>query len=99
MPKKQNAAKRRKNGGIGDDDGDNKEVDMLSDSYTILSDDQSLGDNFNDEFPDESLDLDDLIEEDVSKASSAATKRHSKVLDCLSIASTLSIFHWIQWRL
>lgn len=89
MPKKPNAARRRKNGGIGDDDGDKREVDMLSDSYTIMSEDQSLADYFNDEFPDESTDLDDLIEED-DKTSSAATMRHSKILDCLSLASTLS---------
>jgi len=90
MAKKQKAARRRKNGGVGDDDVDNsREVDVLSEAYTILSDDQSLGDVFGDDILEE-LDLDDLIEDDTTKAESSATIRQSKLLDSLSLASTLS---------
>ena len=38
----------------------------------------------------EELDLDDLIEDDTTKAESSATIRQSKLLDSLSLASTLS---------
>jgi hypothetical protein len=37
MPKKPNAARRRKNGGIGDDDGDKREVDMVRVCFFLIA--------------------------------------------------------------
>lgn len=86
MPKNtKKAARRRKTQGIeGTDlDASTKEIDVLSDTYTILSED--LSDPFNDEAEEE--EEYETLDDDNPNAVCA---REAKLVDCLSLASTLS---------
>lgn len=65
------------------------DADVLSDTYTIMSEEQSLAETFYEETNDD-LDMDDMTTEDVTRAASAASIRHAKLIDSLSLASTLS---------
>jgi len=92
MPKKPRSARRRKNFPIGDEDVEHSgDVDVLSETYTILSEEQSIGDGFNDEMMDDLEQVNEYSdEEDDIQASSTATTRQTKLLESVSLASSLS---------
>lgn len=82
MPKKQRTPRRRKVNGI--DAVEAMDSDLLSESYTVISEDFSLADTFDEGFKDEET-FEDMIDNSVTVSS-----RHSKLLDSLSLASTLT---------
>jgi len=91
MPKKPKSARRRKNASMdGEGDGDVQvDIDVLSDTYTIMSDEQSLGDSFYEDTANE----DQILEEEELQDDDVATReelRHAKLMDGLSIASDLT---------